>query len=181
MGTDTHSIDDAGAEERPAVQTLLAKANDEHRAVLPARAFDPYLALVLDLDARADAASLLVARGDTGLIGTVTWYAEAAAEGWGGPAGASGLRAMAVDPTRRRQGIGTALVAECVHRSLEAGAGALALHTADWLRDAIWLYEGCGFVRDPAHDRQASELMGVPIDVDFVALAYRLDLDHRRR
>ena len=62
-----------------------------------------------------------------------------------------------------------------------AGAEALTLHTADWLHDATHLYERRGFVRDPAHDRQASELMGVPIDVDFVALAYRLPLDHRRR
>ena len=118
--------------------------------MLPAAAFDAVPGARAGLEARADVASLLVVRAEGRPIGTVTLFAEAAAEGWGGPTGASGLRAMAVDPTRRREGIGTALVAECVRRSRSAGARALTLHTADWLRDAIQLYERCGFVRDPA-------------------------------
>ena len=52
----------------------------------------------------------------------MTFFADAAAEGWGGPMDVSGLRAMAVDPTRRGEGIGTALVAECVRRARIAGA-----------------------------------------------------------
>lgn len=159
----------------------IATANEEHRAVLPAEAFDPYMTLVLDLESRDDVASLLIVRAEGEPIRTVTFVADAAAERWGGTTGVSGLRAMAVEPARRRDGIGAALVAECVRRSRNAGARALTLHTAVWLRDAIRVYERCGFVREPERDRCASELMGVPTEVDFVALAYRLDLDHRRR
>ena len=49
-------------------------------------------------------------------------------------------------------------------------------YTAEWLPEAIALYERCGFVRDPQADLQASVLMPVPQEHDYVALAYRLDL-----
>lgn len=170
---------EAHADEREAIRQLLARANEAYRSVLPAASFDPYLALVLDLESRADVGSLLVARVDGRAVGAVTFFADATAEGWGGPEGVSGLRAMAVDPARRRQGIGTALVGACVERARGAGARALTLHSADWLRDAIRLYERCGFVREPARDQPASDLMRVPQEADFVALAYRLDLEEQ--
>ena len=89
----------------------IATANEQHRAVLPAESFDPYTTLVLDLESRDDVASLLIVRAEGEPIGTVTFFADAAAERWGGTTGVSGLRAMAVEPARRRDGIGAALVA----------------------------------------------------------------------
>ena len=145
-GDDSFEVWDATGDELDDVRWLLARANEEHRSVLPPSAFDPYLALVLDLEARTDAASLLVVRAHGRPIGTVTWFADAEAEGWGAPTGVSGLRAMAVDPTRRREGIGTALVTACVRRSRIAGARALTLHAAAWLHESVHLYEQCGFV-----------------------------------
>ena len=47
---DTFEVCEAGADERRDVQRLLARANDEHRKALPAGAFDPYLAMVLDVE-----------------------------------------------------------------------------------------------------------------------------------
>ena len=87
-GDDSFEVWDATGDELDDVRWLLARANEEHRSILPPSAFDPYLALVLDLEARTDAASLLVVRAHGRPIGTVTWFADAEAEGWGAPTGA---------------------------------------------------------------------------------------------
>lgn len=159
------------------VRGLLARANEQYRSTLDAAAFEPYLAMVLDLESRgADATVLVVRRGER-LVGTATFFPAAGDEGWGADVGTSGLRAMAVDPRCRGGGIGRLLVDACIDRALAVGSTALALHTAAWLPDAIRLYERCGFVRDPQADRWASELMGVPRHADYVALGYRLELD----
>lgn len=162
--------------EVEAVRSLLARANEQYRSQLDPAAFGPYLAMVLDLEARAGDASLLVIRGPGGPVGTVTFFPAAGDEGWGAEDGTSGLRAMAVDPARRGGGLGRALVAACVERARAVGSTALTLHTAAWLPEAIALYERCGFARDPDADHLASDLMGVPPHADYVALAYRLDL-----
>jgi GNAT superfamily N-acetyltransferase len=171
----------AAPDELEAVRDLLARANEPFRAIVPAEAFEPYLAVVQDLESRAEAASLLVVRAGGRPGGTVTFFPDATAEGWGGPSGVSSLRSMAVDPGRRHAGIGSALVAECRRRAEGTGARALTLRTADWLPEAIRLYERCGFVREPEQDRPASQLLGVPEHVDFVALAYRLELGRPAR
>jgi GNAT superfamily N-acetyltransferase len=169
-------VHEAAPAELDTVRALLARANEQFRSVLDPAAFEPYLAMVLDVEGRADAASVLVARIDGHLAGTVTFFPDAADEGWGADAGTSGLRAMAVDPHYRGAGLGRSLVDACVLRSRAVGSAALALHTATWLADAIRLYERCGFVRDPAADHRASDLMSVPPHADYVALAYRLNL-----
>jgi GNAT superfamily N-acetyltransferase len=163
------------------VRSLLRRANEQHRARLHPRAFGPYLAMVLDLEARSRDAVVLGIRRSGALVAAVTYFREAAAEGWGAAPGVAGLRAMAVDPEHRGRGLGAALVGAAVERAEADGADALALHTAEWLREAIRLYERCGFVRDQRHDLLASEIMGVPVAHDYVALAYRLDLDEASR
>jgi GNAT superfamily N-acetyltransferase len=170
-------VAEAGVDEREAVRDLLERANAAYRSVLDPAAYEPYLRMVLDVDAGADVSTLLVAREDDRLVGTARLFPVAADEGWGADPGAAGLRSMAVDPEARGRGIGRALVEACVERARAAGATVLALHTASWLPDAIRLYERYGFVRDPAQDRRASELMGVPAHADYAALAYRLPLD----
>lgn len=67
-------------------------------------------------------------------------------------------------------------MAECARRARNAGAGALVLHTSEWLPAAIRLYERCGFVRDPARDLRAMDVLDIPAEVDFAVLAYLLDI-----
>ena len=62
------------------------------------------------------------------------------------------LRMLAVAPTARGQGVGRALVEECVRRARQAGATALGLHTSASLHAAIRPYERMGFVRAPKDD-----------------------------
>ena len=162
----------------------IATANEEHRAVLPAEAFDPYMTLVLDLKLsprRRRFAADRTCRGRTHRNRDVRRRTPAA-ERWGGTTGVSGLRAMAVEPAGAgRDGIGAtwSLSASVAPAPPAPGRSRSARPSGSATR--YRLYERCGFVGEPERDRSASELMGVPTEVDFVALAYRLDLDHRRR
>ena len=173
---DELAIDTVGGEGLDDVRSILRAANEEYRAVLAPAAFDAYLAMVLDLESRLDVADVLVLRTDGRARGTVTFFADARDEGWGGPAGVAGIRSMGVHPEAQGHGIGARLVDACVERARTLGARAIGLHTADWLPAAIGLYERCGFVRDPDRDLRARDVLEVaPVD-DFAALAYRLDL-----
>ena len=174
---DELAIDTVGNEGLDDVRSILRAANEEYRAVLAPTAFDAYLAMVLDLESRLGVADVLVLRTEGRARGTVTFFADARDEGWGGPAGVAGIRSMGVAPDGQGRGVGAALVDECVRRARAAGATAITLHTADWLPAAIRLYERCGFVREPERDVQAVDVIaGYPAEHDFVGLAFRLDL-----
>ncbi len=62
------------------------------------------------------------------------------------------VRLLAVAPSARGQGIGAALMRECVDRARRAGAKALTLHTTDMMQTAMQMYERMGFVRAPETD-----------------------------
>jgi ribosomal protein S18 acetylase RimI-like enzyme len=169
-------VRDARLPDRQAIRTVLLAAYREYAAVVPPAVFGPYLADLLDLDARARDGRLLVATHAGRAAGTVTYHPDAAAEGLGWPPGWAGLRALGVDPALRRLGIGRALVEACRRRAAAAGAPVLCLHTAAFMPAAVALYEAAGFRRVPSFDLEVGADLqprtgGVPI------LAYRLDLD----
>ena len=87
------------------VAALLLRAND-------AAYCDNLCRLALDPAAQDDCEILVIgaARGrDRGLLGTVTFFPDAASEGLGLPKGWAGLRALAVDPAARGCGLGRRL------------------------------------------------------------------------
>jgi predicted N-acetyltransferase YhbS len=174
--TGVAAVRDARLPDRQAIRTVLLAAYREYAAVIPPATFGPYLADLLDLDARARDGRLLVATHAGRVVGTVTYHPDAAAEGVGWPSGWSGLRALAVDPAARGHGIGRALVEACRSRALAAGAPVLCLHTAASMAAAVRLYEAMGFRRAPAHDLD----IGGDLEPDAAApvriLGYRLDL-----
>jgi ribosomal protein S18 acetylase RimI-like enzyme len=53
-----------------------------------------------------------------------------------------------VDPQRRGQGAGRALVAGCLRLAQLAGAPIVGLHTSPIMAAALRMYESAGFVRD---------------------------------
>ena len=73
-----------------------------------------------------------------------------------------------MSPDARGEGIGQALVDECVRRARRMGAAELGLHTSGSLRAAIRMYERMGFVRAPERDFQ-------PPGAELV-MGYRLPL-----
>jgi GNAT superfamily N-acetyltransferase len=79
------------------------------------------------------------------------------------------VRLLAVAPEARGQGIGTALMKECIRRARGLGAGCLNLHTTDMMQVAMGMYERMGFVRAPDLDFHP--------DPGIAIKAYRLNLD----
>jgi ribosomal protein S18 acetylase RimI-like enzyme len=62
------------------------------------------------------------------------------------------LRLLAVAGDARGQGVGQALVDECVRRARRMGAAELGLHTSASMAAARRMYLRMGFVRAPDHD-----------------------------
>jgi L-phenylalanine/L-methionine N-acetyltransferase len=78
---------------------------------------------------------------------------------------------LMVASTRRRQGIGKALLEQAVTWARDADVSKLELHVFPWNEPAIRLYEGFGFEREGLrreHYRRADEY------VDAILMAYRL-------
>ena len=173
------SVREAQASDRQAVHDVLAAAYRQFDAVLPPAAFERYLADLLDLDARSQDGRVLVAEQAGRVVGTVTFFEDARAEGaFGWPAGWAGLRALGVDPAARGQGIGRALMEACRRRARGAGAAVLCLHTAEFMTAAVLLYEAMGFRRAPSFDFDAARFLDLNLDGErpIPVIAYRLDL-----
>jgi GNAT superfamily N-acetyltransferase len=145
--------------------------------VLPPPLFEGYLADILDLESRDRAGELLVAEHDGWIVGAVTYYPDAGLEGLGWPSGWAGLRALGVEPPARGLGVGSALLRACRQRALAEGAPVLCLHTAEFMRAAVAMYEAMGFRRVPEFDFDGPEHFQLPGDHRVTVIAYRLDLD----
>jgi GNAT superfamily N-acetyltransferase len=114
-------------------------------------------------------ATHLVAVENKNIIGSVLLY-PAGASAYGGAISSADwpeVRLMAVSPLARGQGVGAALVAECIRLTRSWGAPALGLHTMDVMKTAVGMYEKMGFVRVPPLDFQVGTVR---------VMGYRYDL-----
>jgi predicted N-acetyltransferase YhbS len=170
------SVRDATPSDAEAIREVIGAAYREYAAVLPPVVFDGYLADLLDLDARVGDSRLLVAERAGRIVGTVTFFEDAAREGLGWPSGWAGLRALAVDPGARGLGIGRTLMEACRDRAVAAGATVLCLHTASFMAAAVAIYREMGFERVPEFDFSPTRRLGVEVDTDVKVIAFRLDL-----
>ena len=172
------AIRDARPADFAAIRALAEDANEEFRAVMGGL-YAPYLANVLDVEARAAAATVLVATEGSEIVGTITLYRDIRDEGMPVrlPDGTAGVRAMAVSPAARGHGIGGELVRALLDRAREWGVTSIALHTADFMGSAMRVYERHGFRRAPEHDYRAEDYFVGETDASFVAVAFVLDLD----
>lgn len=154
-------IRNATPADEPAIRRVIAAAYGEFDAVLSPDLHAAYLADLLDLDSRLADAVLLVADVDGEVVGTVSFYPDATAAGFGWPSRWAAFRALAVDPSHRGRGAGGALVAACIERAAATGASTVCLHTAHFMSAAVDLYERFGFRRVPEFDLSADEMMGI--------------------
>jgi ribosomal protein S18 acetylase RimI-like enzyme len=76
------------------------------------------------------------------------------------------LRMLSVPPEYRGQGIGRALVEECIRLSIRDGADVLGLYTSPIMKAAVPLYRSMGFV----FQRNLPPEMGVPCVIYTLAL-----------
>jgi GNAT superfamily N-acetyltransferase len=166
-------------EELDEISALVCDAFASFRHALPRHIFEPYVDDASNLAGRWEDASLAVLEHQGRLVGTVSYYAQAAHQGMGWPPGVAGLRTLAVAPSAQGHGYGRALCEWCVMRARHQGAHALALHTASFMTSACMLYENLGFQRRPSHDLLASDIIGFdPALGDQTVIAYLLPLQH---
>jgi ribosomal protein S18 acetylase RimI-like enzyme len=170
MTQDRFFIRDARADEREAIRALTLAAYAEFATIMTPTAWAGLHQAILSGMEAEGAVERIVAEQHGALLGSVMLYSPAASAYGDAVAGTDWpeLRLLAVAAAARGQGVGTALVEECVRRARQAGASALGLHTSESLRAAIRMYERMGFVRAPEGDFQ-------PSGAELV-MAYRLPL-----
>ena len=165
---DKLQIRNAHPDEREQIQALSLAAYQQYASLMPH--WDLYRDQLVATLAQDGPAERIVAECDGKIIGSVLLY-PAAANVYGSDdadAGWPEMRLLAVAPEARGQGVGAALLDECMRRARQAGATALGLHTEDIMGVAVRMYEGRGFARVPEYDFNPVE--GVLVK------AYRRDL-----
>jgi predicted N-acetyltransferase YhbS len=175
------SVQDAQPSDHPGIRAVLLAAYQEYAAMLPPAVFDRYVEDIVDVDARSRVGQLIVAERAGRIVGAVTYYADAAAEGFGWPSGWAGLRALGVDPAVRGRGIGHALMRAGMDRARAAGTAVICLHTAEFMTAAAAMYEAMGFQRVPSFDFDAAGHLRLRGADPIRIAAYRLDLRPDRR
>jgi len=157
--------------DRDAIRKLTLSAYEEYAPLMPSH-WEDYRENILATLAHVEPAEQIVAERGGAIVGTVLLY----------PAGTvfSGhdnvsitlaspeVRLLAVAPAARGQGIGTALMRECIRRARRSGAAVLTLHTTDLMHVAMGMYERMGFKRVPEIDFY--------VDQDLTVKGYRLNL-----
>jgi len=146
-------IRDARLDELDGVSLLLKEAYQQYENFIPPERWKPYLADIVDVRSRLGDSDLIAAERDHRLIGCVTLYLDGSRsfpEAW--PNGWAVVRLLAVHPEYRGQGIGHALMDECVRRCRRAKVTAIGLHTTEVMDIARRMYEKMGFKRFPKSD-----------------------------
>jgi predicted N-acetyltransferase YhbS len=153
MQTDV-SIRDAREDEREAIRDLTLRAYTEYAERMQPAAWQALRQVLVETLASDTPVECIVAERDGALVGSVMLYAPAtstygevlADTEW------PELRLLAVEPSMRNQGIGEALVGECIARARQKGAAALGLHSSESMQAAIRMYGRLGFERVPEPD-----------------------------
>jgi ribosomal protein S18 acetylase RimI-like enzyme len=133
--------------------------------------WDEYLAMIADVEARADRTLVLGAFDEGGrVLGTVTLELDDVIgdDDTELPEGTSVIRMLGVDPARRGTGIGLALVEACIARARRGGKSVISLRTTSRMTAAQRVYSSVGFERDPARDMHFED--GISL------MAFRLEL-----
>jgi GNAT superfamily N-acetyltransferase len=167
-------IRDAHDTDRDAIRDVTLAAFHEYEAILPPAHWGDYRRDILDALVNVWPAQQIVAEQDGAIVGSVLLYPAGSV--FYAPDGISSVRIeqpevrlLAVAPAARGEGIGTALMQECVRRARLSKASTLTLRTSDMMRAAVRMYDHMGFERAPGLDYRP--VPGVTIK------GYRLNLD----
>jgi GNAT superfamily N-acetyltransferase len=159
-------------EEVEMIRKQRVKAYEEHAQSIPEGHWD---ALRKAISSNADeqmGVELLVAELDGEMVGSVALF-PAKSDAYKGLVDMLDypeIRMLAVTPQSRGKGVAEALIKECIRRTKVKGSQYIGLHTADFMKTAMRLYERMGFVRMPQFDFQ-------PADDGIIVKAYRLSIE----
>lgn len=162
---------DARESDRDAIREVTLSAYWEYAPQMPVH-WEGYRKSILATLADVKPAEQIVAERAGTAVGSILLYPAgtrfASADRPSDPFLWPEMRLLAVAPAARGQGVGAALVRECIRRARRSGAEALTLHTSDVMQTAMRLYERIGFVRDLALDIHPAP--------DLLIKGYRLPL-----
>jgi predicted N-acetyltransferase YhbS len=165
-------IREACPSDRDAIEAVTLSAYQEYAALMPAH-WEGYRENILATLADVQPAAQIVADQGGHIVGTVLLYPAETVIAKTGSVPVTlvwpEVRLLAVAPTARGQGVGAALMQECVRRARQSGARVLTLHTGNIMQAAMRLYARMGFQRAPDLDFQPAP--GV------TAKGYRLSLE----
>lgn len=171
----TLTVRDATAEEYPEVAALTVAAYQEYAEELGEGRWGHYRDDLSDVARRAERGAIVVAEAGGRLVGAVSYYppvpdrtGEESAWVWW-PPGYGYVRALAVHPDARGQGVGPALTLACVERTRTAGGGGVALNTVAMMKVAQRMYARLGFHRIPGPEEDPA------VDDGWGLLSYQLD------
>jgi len=152
-----------------AARKITLSAFHQYAAVMPPSRWEGYRENILDTLTDVGPAQQIVAEKKGVILGSVLLYPPGTAFSTPeeGPLTCPEVRLLAVAPEARGQGIGTALMKECIRRARQGGAACLNLHTTDMMQVAMRMYERMGFVRAPELDFHP--------DPNVTVKAYRLE------
>ena len=161
---------DAREADRAAIRDLTFASYGEYAERMAPSAWAALEGALAAALASEEHADRIVAEREGKLVGSVMLYARSADayEGAAAEAHWPEVRLLAVAPEARGEGVGAALLRECIRRARAAGAREVGLHTSRSMEAAIRMYERFGFARRPEHDFQ-------PEGGELV-VAYRLQL-----
>ena len=164
-------IRDAASTEIEIIREQRIFSYTEHSQSVPS---DHWNALKIAISTDADiqeGVELIVAEVEGEIVGSVVLFPANtnAYEGNLDELEFPEMRMLAVAPSARGKGVASSLVDECVRRSKENGYRAIGLHTGQFMKNAINLYERLGFKRLPEYDFE-------PADDGIMVLAYQLTI-----
>lgn len=154
------------------IREQRVSAYEEHKQKVPKEHWDALKKSILSDTEEQVGVELLVAELDGEVVGSVVLYPAKsdAYEGLVDSLDYPEIRMLAVVPQLRNKGIGEALIIECIRRAKARGFLHIGLHTADFMKSAMRLYERMGFVRLPQFDFE-------PADDGIIVKAYRLTMN----
>jgi predicted N-acetyltransferase YhbS len=156
----------ARPEEFGTILDVTRAAYEQYAADMPADRWDAYMQNMAETIMQDGSVKRFVAERDGRIVGSVLLF-PAGRESGDEPM----IRLLAVAPASRGQGIGRALMDECLRQSRAAGARTVTLHTTVMMAVAQQMYERMGFVRAPELDFHPDEA-----PEDITVMGYRIEL-----
>jgi GNAT superfamily N-acetyltransferase len=158
--------------EKEMIREQRVKAYEEHAQIIPEGHWNALKQAISSDSVEQIHVEHLVAELDGEIVGSVALFPAKtdAYEGLVDMLDYPEIRMLAVTPHARGKGVAELLIKECILRAKVSGSRYIGLHTGDFMKTAMRLYERMNFIRIPQFDFQ-------PADDEIIVKAYRLSID----